>query len=87
MNESQLASKAVPTLLSTSAAKNNWKLAFKKAKAHKDPWKDLDFDSISECRATRQVYDPRSRSWWRDEIVTKIQDKVRSAGCAIDTGW
>ena len=84
MNDSQLTSKAGPRRQSTSTAKHNWKLALKKAKEHEDPWKDLDFDSVPECRATRQVYDPRSRSWWRDEIVTKIQEKVRTVDGAVD---
>lgn len=57
-------------------AKKHWEEAVKKVKSLEDPWEDIDFDSLLERAAIRHVYNPRSKSWWQDEVLIKIQEKV-----------
>ena len=60
----------------TTMATAKWKVAAQRVRDLKDPWEGIDFDSLPERRATRHVYNSRNKSWWKDEVVIKIQDKV-----------
>ncbi len=57
--------------------KKNWKSAVLRAKEMTDPWRDLGFEDIPEETVVRHMYSPRHRKWRTDEIVVKIQPKVR----------
>ena len=59
-------------------AKKHWEEAVKKVKSLEDPWEEFDFESLSEREAIRHVYNPRTKSWWEDEVLIKIQEKVRN---------
>lgn len=59
-------------------AKKHWEEAVKKVKSLEDPWEEFDFESLSEREAIRHVYNPRTKSWWEDEVLIKIQEKVKN---------
>lgn len=59
-------------------AKKHWEEAVKKVKSLEDPWEEFDFESLSEREAIRHVYNPRTKSWWEDEVLIKIQEEVRN---------
>ncbi|XP_003385502.1 PREDICTED: eukaryotic elongation factor 2 kinase-like [Amphimedon queenslandica] len=61
-------------------AKKHWEEAVKKVKSLEDPWEDIDFDSLPERVAIRHVYNPRSKSWWQDEVLIKMQEKPFAFG-------
>ena len=40
--------------------------------------KSLISKVLSEREAIRHVYNPRTKSWWEDEVLIKIQEEVRN---------
>ena len=58
--------------------KNHWKLAARKTKYLTDPWENLGFDTLQEKSATRHVYNPVTKEWWKDNIMIKIEEKVHT---------
>ena len=58
-------------------AKKNWKSAALLTRDLPDPWVDLRFEDIQEEAVTRHMYSPKYRKWRTDEIVVKMQSKVR----------
>ena len=57
--------------------KRQWKFAAQKTKKLLDPWRGLGMESLPEEKVTRHMYNPKNKKWKTDEIVVKIQEKVR----------
>lgn len=57
-------------------AKQLWLNATQNIKYLQDPWREFDFGSLPERKAIRHVYNPQSKTWWKDEIMIKIQETV-----------
>ena len=57
--------------------KKQWKFAAQKTKKLLDPWRGLGMDGLPEEKVTRHMYNPKNKKWKMDEIVVKIQEKVR----------
>ena len=62
---------------SRSNAKKQWKAAALRARGLRDPWGELGFNLIDEEKVTRHMYNPKNGKWKTDEIVVKIESKVR----------
>ena len=63
--------------------KKQWKAAALMTKDLPDPWEGLGFDEITEEVVTRHMYNPRSSKWKSDEVVVRIQSKVRNQSINI----
>ncbi len=57
-------------------AKQQWKAAVKKTRDLKDPWENLGFENLPEISVKRHVYNSRSKQWWEDDMVIKMEQKV-----------
>lgn len=60
----------------TNPVRNHWKTAAKKSRNLKDPWECLGFDTLPEVLVKRHVYNPNTKTWWKDDIKIKIEGRV-----------
>ena len=54
-----------------------WKRLATKTKNLEDPWAEFHMDDLCrEERCMRHMYNPRKKTWRKDEILVRMQDKV-----------